>query len=306
MRHSLLIATACLLTAGLSAQQQLIQNGDFSNNLTGWTGSGPGTVNGIVTHDVTGDGNANNAFQIHPGGNVYAPPHAPYILETNIAAGVPNVDYLFSCDVHVEATGTNAQGGMIEFYVEDQNSNWVKVYEFNKYIGSTSGGTNNRHHLSGVVRFLKAGPQKVQFHIWRPKYTQNTGTPRWTVDNISLLFPGRAPYVHCQEVRKTGGSFGINIEGEAGAAGALFLGLAAPQPLPTPFGSWILDLATTQFLASGALSAANAPSPYGTLAVNVPIPADPSLQGLALSFQAVTVGKGGLSTGMGLANLIIN
>jgi hypothetical protein len=297
---STLVAALSLL-ASSAAAQNLVQNGDFENTLTGWTGSGPGSVLGVASFDTTGSGKASKAFRIYPGGDSFAPPHAPYVLETTVL-GIPNVDHLLTLDVHViqDYFGDNFEGGILEFHIEDVQSGFVKAYEFTLRAGRVLKQDHYRHRLSGVFQFRKSGTQKVQLHIARPNYVHTAKqSPLWSIDNVSIVRGVLPPYAHCEPVREVGGQFAIDVQGKPQSIYALFTAFDLdPTGLQIPgIGLWELDFATTFWLDAGVFGPASPPARFARKGVSLLIPPAPSLVGLDLSFQCVGLDNAQLRLG---------
>ncbi|PIE25641.1 MAG: hypothetical protein CSA62_00555 [Planctomycetota bacterium] len=196
------------------------------------------------------------------------------------------------------ARAPSAQGGILDLYLDGN-----KVYSFSTYSRNIFKGVF-RHRLSAAVRFKKAGQQKLQINISRPLYTQSRGTPRWTLDDISLRLGSHAPYTHCRPVRKVGGSFDFEIEGSPSAAFGLFMSpklAKSPIPIPGFRGALSLDPSTIILLGSGALGRG------GKVFLKLPIPALSSLVGVELSFQSLQFTKlAGASLGQPNVKLVIH
>jgi len=287
MRSTLL---ACVAIATFSAPvlcQELIQNGDFSSQLTGWTGSGPGQLigtNGLTSYDVNAQG-SNACFGMRPGGNSYNPPHAPYKLTTSVQPMITSLYYEVNLDVAVTTPNANAQGGIIEVWIAGK-----KVAEWTRFVGSIKAGSY-RDRLCGRFQYTgPAGKQTVEFHIARPRYIWSSRTPVFYIDNISLQRTND-PVVCWVGERAIGTSMTIAIHGEASAAVALFIAGKNINPISIPgiTGSWELDLASFAFLMSGALNTS------GTLSASVPIPNVSALAGKPLWWQGLQIGKNGAS-----------
>ena len=282
MRSATFLLGLAALSAPLLAQSNVVKNGDFETAMIGWTESGIGVAPGIQKVDVTGLG-ASNAFTINPGGKVYAPPHAPYVLTQSIIA-IPGVEYEFSADVFVFATANNAQGPMVEVKIGG-----VSVFKFQRWLGSIKTGSY-REKIAGRFSQLKAGKYDLTIEIQRPKYTANTGTPRISIDDIKLAISAK-PSVFIAGDRLLGSTWTLNAEGTPGSAVGVFI---APKLFPTSIsvpgfrGKFELHLGSMAFLLAGALDAKT-----GMFSVKLPVPNDKNLLGNPLYWQGIEIGKAG-------------
>lgn len=278
MRSASLVVALAVISSPVFSQSNVVSNGDFENGMTGWTESGIGVNPGILKVDVTGLG-ASNAFTINPGGKVYNPPHAPYVLTQSVLM-IPTVEYEFSADVFTYASANNAQGPMIEVKIGG-----VSVYKWDRFLGGIKTG-NYREKIAGRFSQAKAGKTDLTIEIQRPKYTANTGTPRFSIDDIKIAIAPR-PSVFISGDRVLGSTWSLDAVGTPGAAVGVFI---APKLFPTPIsipgfkGQFQLHLASVAFLLAGALD-----SKTGLMNVKLPVPNDKNLLGNPLYWEGIEV-----------------
>jgi len=285
-------AITCVALAVLSAPalgQELVVNGDFSNQLSGWSGSGPGKLlgtNGLTSLDVNGQG-ASPCFGLHPGGNTFNPPHPPYKLATKVGAMVPGRTYEVTIDVAAVAKVGQAQGGMIEAWVAG-----TKVAEWTRFSGNIPAGTF-RDRLCGRFKYRGAvGAQTLEVHLARPLYVWHNRSPQFFIDNVSLRPTAGPTLCHVGE-RSIGGKLALEVHGEAAAAVAVFLAPKTMNPVQVPgiSGALELDLVSLSFLLAGPLDA------KGMLSASFPIPNVAALQGMPIWWQGLQITKTGAAFG---------
>ncbi len=279
MRLSIL-SLALLLAAPLAAQKNWVVNGDFSNGLTGWTGSGPGN-NPKVENFMTDGLKASPAFAINAGGKIFKPPHAPYILKQTVLA-IPGVTYEVVMDVAITGTRSNVQAGIFEIKFGGKS---VAKRDFGRFTG----GTTPRDRLCARFTLTKGGPSTFQVEISRPRFIFSTSTPRHYIDNIKLQIVG-GPSFCVRGDRKLGGT---NTWEVGGNPKALFVLFVSPKLLPKPVsvpgysGVFALDVGTTLVVNSGALDAT------GINQTSFTMPNLTVLDKLPLYFEALTIGPKG-------------
>jgi hypothetical protein len=278
MKSAFLVLGLVALSSPLLSQNNLIVNGDFENAMTGWTASGGGVAPAVTSEDMLGLAKS-NAFSIHPGATVYAPPHPPYILKQSILI-IPKVEYEFSADVLSIATRNNAQGGMVEVKIGG-----VSVFKWDRWLSGIKTGTY-REKIAGRFSQLLAGKHDLTIEIQRPKYTAHTGTPKTAIDNLKLSISTR-PSVFIAGDRLLGTNWNLNAVGTPGAAVGVFI---APKLFPTTInipgfkGKFELHLASVAFLLAGALDAKT-----GMMNVKLPVPNDKNLLGNPLYWEGIEV-----------------
>ncbi len=280
----------CTLLLGSLLPAQItknwVVNGDFEKGLTGWTGSGPGG-NPKVEAFMTDGLKTSNAFAINAGGNVFKPPHAPYVLTQKILF-IPNVTYEVVMDVAIKGVGFgNAQAGIFTIKV---NGNVVVTRDFGTY----SAGTLPRDRLCARFKLAKGGSLPFSVEIARPRFIWSTRTPRHYVDNIELRIV-TDPSFCIRGDRKLGGTNIWQVTGKPSAFFFVFLApklLAAPVPVPGFKGVYALDVATTIPLYGGNLNTS------GIHQMQFQMPSIAALDKVPLWFQALQADKtAGLSFG---------
>lgn len=277
MRSSTLALPALLLCAGLAqGQQNFLVNGDFSAGLASWTGSGDGGSPGATLYDTRGTGQ-DPCFGLQPGGNVYAPPHAPYLLKQQILA-MPNVPYELHLDACINGPNGNAQGPYLKFSIGG-----VVVADWPEFAGSFTAGTYRRHL---VLRFTQAlvGPQDFAVEFWREKYVWSSSTPWLYIDNLRLTISA-SPLLRFPYERRLGGTLGLEVVGTAGDTGVVLVSAKEGPGIGVPnfTNSLLLHPAGLTILGAGTLNA------QGVFPLNVRIPSDPAIAGVLLCWQGVAV-----------------
>jgi hypothetical protein len=279
MRLSLL-PLVFLLATPLAAQKNWVVNGDFSNGLKGWTGSGPGN-NPLVQNFMTDGLKASPAFAINAGDKIFKPPHAPYILKQSIFA-IPGVTYEVVMDVAITGFHSNLQAGIFEIKFGGKS---VAKRDFGRFVG----GTTPRDRLCARFTLTKRGKSTFQVEISRPRFIFSSRTPRQFIDNIKLQIVS-GPSFCIRGDRKLGGT---NTWEVGGNPKALFVVFASPKLLPKPIavpgysGLFALDVATTLVVYSGALDA------NGVNLKRFTMPSLSVLDKLPLYFEALSIGPKG-------------
>lgn len=284
MRWFLLGLGFFIISSVSQAQMNFVKNGDFSQGMKFWTGSGPGGNPKVENFDTTGCG-ANPAFAINPGGNTYNPPHPPYILKQNIV--IPKVKLEMTLDVCLKGPSTNAQWGIIEVKIGG-----TKVVSWTKYAGRNSPGTY-REHLTFVFTPPKPGPQDLELLLSRPKYIWSSRTPRMYIDNINLTihYP---PSLYVKTERKLGGLLMMDLLGSPSSAAILALSTTKGTGLSIPGfnGTFWLNPARFWIIAMGQFNSS------GSFSVKFPIPNLPAITGIPLWFEGIEVGTTSGSFGL--------
>ncbi|GEM_PF-6651747 len=279
MRFSLL-SLAFLLVTPLAAQKNWVVNGDFSNGLKGWAGSGPGGTPKVEKF-MTDGLKTSASFAVNAGGTKFRPPHAPYILKQTILA-IPGVTYEVVMDVAISGKISNGQAGIFEIKFGGKS---VAKRDFGRF----QGGTTSRDRLCARFTLTKGGPSTFQVEISRPRYIFSGSTPRQYIDNIKLQFVA-GPTFCVRGDRKLGGT---NTWEVGGNPKALFVVFAAPKLLPRAVrvpgygGVFALDVASTLVVYSGALDA------NGMNKLSFTMPNLAALDKLPLYFEALTISPKG-------------
>ena len=295
MKTPLAILVCLALLAGL-AGAQFIQNGDFSNGMKNWTGSGNGAnpqtgqphgTTPVTEKFDTNGGGLSPAFSILPGGNTNQNPNnPPYILSQQ--ALVVNGPMEMHLDVCLTGPRGNAQGGWLKIKIAG-----TQVASWKEFSGSFTAGTYRRH-LTFNFTPPKAGRQKLDIEIWRERYVWSWGsptshTPKMVIDNI-FLAPAQQPLFLNKGERKLGGTLALELQGKAGSAGAVLMGLQKGPGIGLPGFSGSLQLDVTKLLV---LLGTGPFDKSGSYTLNVPIPNDPAIAGYPLPFQGIEVGTAG-------------
>lgn len=299
MRIPLLLGALALAGASLSAQNFVV-NGDFTGDLTGWTQGGISYNPIIETYDVSGLG-ASKCFACGPGGQVYAPPHAPNWIEQTIvfAQGAP---YEFSADVLTLGPNSNADSG--DCYVEVNNVQVGRIY-----FKNSTGGKAERSRFTFRFTPNASGPLNFRVNFVRVPYIFNASTPRMYIDNISVAIAPAPTFLvrglsGSDDNMMLGKAVDFKVDGGAtlaGSACAIFLAAAEQKPpirIPGAIGTWNLDLLTMALLGGGTADAS------GQYAINVTIPMVPALTVLPTWFQAVGL-NGGTTLAFGFHHPIV-
>jgi len=282
----------CVALAALSSPtlcQELVRNGDFSNQLNGWTGSGPDMLlgsKGLTSFDVNAQGSS-PCFGIRPGGNTYAPPHAPYKLLTQVTPLVPGSTYEIGIDIATVASTNNKQGGIIEVWLAGK-----RVATWTRLSGNISAGSY-KDRLCGQFKYAgTAGTQALEVHLSRPLFIWTSGTPQLFIDNVSLRPTVGPTILHFGE-RKIGTHMLLGVQGRPSAAVLVMFAAKPAPPIPIPGigGALKLDPASLTLLLSGKLDA------FGFLGVGFPLPNTPALHGLPIWWQGLQADKNGAAFG---------
>jgi hypothetical protein len=276
-KYLFVVALATVPLAG----QNLVQNGDFSNGLNGWTQTGYSYNPAHETWDTTGMG-PSPCFGCNPGGQVTPPPYPPNTLETNVPvpAGVP---LEFSADlstVKLVHTSDNADGGTI----------WVEVnnVEVARHaFGSYTYPKVYKARLTG--RFVAASGGMVPLKIYFSRaYLGNINTPRVNIDNVSLQI-AIGPTFAIRGNRELGKSVSFEVAGAPSSPFAVFAAaqvLSSGVTIPGIAGAWWLNPTLTVLVLPGTTDAA------GLFRLLFTLPPDPYLTQAPVWFQPAQVVSG--------------
>jgi V8-like Glu-specific endopeptidase len=262
----------------------VIINGDFATgSISPWVEGGWACATGVSQHDCAGSG-LSETFNCLLGGkagqtrrpNGYWPGNT---IEQSVMM-IQGLTYLFTADIQVEnvqspATG-NADAGLIEVFVD---GNSVGSHNFGRYTGNTK----PRDHMCFTFTPQSTGCKALVIDFSR-KYYCSSRTPTAFIDNVKLVMSPTLPIICPRGERKVNATASIDIMGTPGANFALLMGTGK-----TPFGITIPGF-NGQWWLDGLifnLFAASFDPATGGYNFAPPIPNDPNLVGLLLTWQAI-------------------
>lgn len=271
-RSALLVGVA-VLASGAAAQKNWVANGDFSQGLTGWTGSGAGDQPTVERFDVTGLG-PSMGFGVNAGPKLNSTRKPPYVLAQNVV--LVRTTYELYIDLAREAPGFNNDAGTVKVRVggvEIASRPW----------GSVASGGVARDVL--CVRFQPntGGNQKLEILFDRTFASLRGRTPRLWIDNVGLWLTD-GPTFCFRGDRRPGQQVTLAVSGSPNSAFVVFVAAAEIGGFTVPgfSGTWRLDLATALPFLSGALDN------KGGFALQLTLPTNlTGLQGVSLFFQPV-------------------
>ncbi len=168
-----------------AATVQLVTNGDFEQNLSGWNLAA--TANGTTrtsntpgNADIDGDGTRNAALRLQVGKVSFTASATGGVTLSQVLTVTKRSNLTFGADIMALSTSNN---GNLDFGQFGMSFGATLVDAFS--FGQRAGNSTNRSVLSGFLTNVLPGTYTLSISILRGYTTTNT-TPFQYVDDISV------------------------------------------------------------------------------------------------------------------------